>query len=282
MENSATIEATLINIIAGRSIRTVFQPIYNLSTQQILGFEALSRGEKNSPLEQPKNLFNAANYFEQHHEIEAICIEKAIESFARQNLPGKLFINMTPNYIVSHLNDSDQIKSLLSQFRLPGNRLVIEITEDNPANSLEELSYAIENLRRLDIQFAIDDLGAGYSGLIQWSKIRPNLIKIDRYFVHQCDQDMMKREFLSAVLKLANNTGAMTIVEGIETQAELDSISALGVTFAQGYYLSRPQLEPNLTIPDRLRPSVSLKPKHKKKAVNHFSNQPLIPQLMTL
>jgi len=242
----------LDKIIHGKLIHTVLQPIFNLSSNRFLGFEALSRGPIESALESPQYLFEAADLYNCHQQIETICIEKAIESFAKQSLPGKLFLNMTPNFIVCCLANLGYLKQLLHRFGLTGNRLVIEITEDNPAKSIEDLKNTITLLRSLGIQFAIDDLGAGYSGLIQWSKIKPNLIKIDRYFVQDCDQDIMKREFLNAVLRLADNTGAMTIVEGIETQAELDSVRALGITFAQGFLLARPEVNPRLTMPQVL------------------------------
>ncbi|MCU4674419.1 EAL and GGDEF domain-containing protein [Catenovulum sp. 2E275] len=265
---------TLEHVLKNKLINTLLQPIYNLASQRFLGFEALSRGPADTELESPQNLFTAALDNNCHQQLEVICVESAIKSFATQNLPGKLFLNMTPNFIVSQLTNLDYLKELLHRFGLSGNRLIIEITEDNPANSLEDLKNTIARLRSIGIQFAIDDLGAGYSGLIQWSKIKPNLIKIDRYFVQGCDQDIMKREFLNAVLRLADNTGAMTIVEGIETQAELDSVRALGVTFAQGYFLARPTATPSLTMPAALSRST------KYYSAYHFIKQQTVSLLL--
>lgn len=262
MKKTADIQSLLKDIIKNKQIHTVLQPIYNLSSQRILGFEALSRGPVDSILASPEPLFTQAEKFNCHADIETICIEKAIECFARQNLPGKLFLNMTPNFIVNELNNPCQFKNLLHRFGLTGSRLVIEITEDNPANNIDDLKNTINELRNIGIQFAIDDLGAGYSGLIQWSQIKPNLIKIDKYFVQNCNHDIMKREFLNAVLRLANNTGAMTIVEGVETQAELDSVRALGVSFAQGYYLARPKPTPSLELPKTLLSIQQRQPAH--------------------
>lgn len=274
MKNTADIQSLLIDIIENKKISTVLQPIYNISSQRILGFEALSRGPVNSVLASPEPLFKQATKFNCHAQIETICIEKAIESFARQNLPGKLFLNMTPKFIVNELSSPCLLKNLLRRFGLTGNKLVIEITEDNPANNIDDLKNTINELRNLGIQFAIDDLGAGYSGLIQWSQIKPNLIKIDRYFVQNCNHDMMKREFLNAVLRLADNTGAMTIVEGVETQAELDSLRSLGVSFAQGYYLARPTPEPTLQLPDVL---LSVK---KCRSAHEFTQQQTVSLLL--
>ncbi len=246
-------KVSIQHILDNKSVETVLQPIYNLTTNRVLGFEALSRGPKGTQLESPLNLFNAAHQHQCHAQLETICIEKAIECFARQNLVGKLFLNITPNYLATRCANSAWLQDLLHRFGLNGNRIVIEITEENPADNIEDLTNVINELRTLGFQFAIDDLGAGYSGLIQWSKIRPSLIKIDRYFVQDCDQDLMKREFLSALLNLANNTNAMTIVEGVETEAELASVRELGINFAQGFLLAKPATKADTRVPPVLQ-----------------------------
>lgn len=239
----------LNHIILNKSVNTVFQPIFNLSSQTILGYEALSRGPEHSPLKSPFELFKIAHETGLYNQIEEICFAKAIESFARQNLPGKLFLNVTPNFLVSELNQIEVVKQALRKFGLTGDRLVIEITEENPADNLDDLISCIENLRTLGINFAIDDLGAGYSGLIQWSKIRPNLIKIDKYFIRECNSDLMKREFIKSLLSLANKTNAMTIVEGVETEAELLCVRDLGINFVQGFLLAKPSKQPKTDMP---------------------------------
>lgn len=245
------------HIIQHARLTSLLQPIYNLATNSVLGYEALVRGPKNTLLHSPYHLFKAADEFGLTTELESLCVTKAVETFSLQNLPGKLFINVTPNYVTTQLNDSNCFIKLLKQQGVSPNRIVIELTEQSKADDLAQLKSAIARLKTFGIQFAIDDLGAGYSGLIQWSEIQPDIIKLDRHFVQNCHQQPHKQHFLRAILELANNTQALTIVEGIENQAELECIYNLGFNFAQGFYLGKPSESAPILTPNMIKSLIS-------------------------
>ncbi|EWH08708.1 diguanylate cyclase/phosphodiesterase [Catenovulum agarivorans DS-2] len=247
----------IIQIINQAEVSSLLQPIYNLATNSILGYEALIRGPKNSKLHNPFHLFKAADAANMRNQLETLCIEKAIEKFSQLALPGKLFINITPDFAANQFNNTNWLVNLLKQQGVSPNRVVIELTEQTQAENIPLLQSALANLRKFGIQFAIDDLGAGYSGLIQWSELQPDIIKLDRHFVQDCHLKSHKQQFLSALLDLATNTNALTIVEGIESQEELECIYNLGFNFAQGFYLAKPKAAPTLSTPKVMQSLIS-------------------------
>lgn len=116
-----------------------------------------------------------------------------------------------------------------------------------PSNDI--LLKALNKYRQFGFNIAIDDLGAGYSGLKQWSYLRPDIVKIDRYFIDQCDQDVMKREFLKILFELGRISNAHVIAEGIETKEEFELLRELGMVYSQGFFLAKPSEIPTRTYP---------------------------------
>jgi len=107
----------------------------------------------------------------------------------------------------------------------------------------------LNKYRQFGFDIAIDDLGAGYSGLKQWSYLRPDIVKIDRYFIDKCDQDVMKREFLKILFELGRISKAHIIAEGIETKEEFELLCELGMVYSQGFFLAKPSESPITTYP---------------------------------
>lgn len=274
MSSLSTAVLNLDEIIRSELINIEFQPIYNITTNNVLGYEALSRGPRRSAFASPAVLFEKARLANQNNQLESVCITQAIKNFVLAGSPGKLFINMTPYFLVNKTDCIGFFKQLLARFNLPAKSIIIEITEENPADSLDDLTQIIRQLNTLGFQFAIDDLGAGFSGLMQWSTIRPSIVKIDRFFAKDCHLDIMKRDFLRALFELANSTNAITVVEGIEKVEELECIRQLGINFAQGFLLARPSSKPELT-----QPSVLESEGHYQSQVHGFHQQ-TVAQLM--
>ncbi|MEW6990772.1 EAL domain-containing protein [Colwelliaceae bacterium 6441] len=231
-------------ILQNKEITVVFQPIFDVSNQTVLGFEALSRGPKNSLFYSPDNLFRAATDCGLLSELEILCRDTAIQKFAKLQLTGKLFLNISPLVLLDSAHPQGETIKLVEKAGLNCQQIVIELSEKYPFPNAETLSRALSKYREFGFDVAIDDLGAGYSGLKMWSQLRPNIVKIDRYFVENCHQDNFKRKFLKAIFELADSAQAKVIVEGIEHFEEFELLKKLGMRYAQGYYLSRPSAEP--------------------------------------
>ena len=241
-----TVEREVLeSILEKNEIVTLFQPILDISNQTILGYEALSRGPKSSSLEMPNLLFAAAYKEGLISELELLCRSKAIENFVRLNLPGRLFLNVSPKTLLDPCHPKGETLHLIKQFGLAANRVVIEVTEQEKVNDDVLFLNTITHYRQLGFSIAIDDLGAGYSGLKQWSTLKPDFVKIDRYFIDHCDQSEVKKEFLKSITVLARATNTSVIGEGIERHEELALIEGLGIHLVQGFLFEKPSLQPS-------------------------------------
>lgn len=238
-------------IITTRNIYTVFQPIFDVTYKQILGYEALTRGPKGSIYFAPDKLFQAAIELGLLSDLEMVCRENAIKEFARLNLPGKLFLNISPLVLLDQSHPQGETAKLVERSGMNCQQIVIELSEKYPYPDNNMLRLALDKYREFGFNVAIDDLGAGYSGLKQWSQLRPEIVKVDRYFVEQCHLDSFKHKFIKAIFELAKSADTLVVVEGIETEAEYDFLVSLGMRYAQGFYLDKPSKFPKRTFPRR-------------------------------
>ena len=233
--------STLGHILAHGDITTLFQPIVSLSERRILGYEALSRGPSNGPLHSPINLLTTARHAGRLNELEMTCRETACRRYSQGALRGKLFLNASPETLLEASHKPGRTLELLQTYGIPADKVVIELTEQAPADDLELLDKALHHYRSMGFSIALDDLGAGYSSLRLWSQLRPDYVKIDRYFIDGIHLDPVKREFVESILKIARASRAQVIAEGIELQEELTVLAGMGVDLVQGYLLGRPQ-----------------------------------------
>jgi len=116
-------------ILAQGSLHSLFQPIISLSEGRILGYEALSRGPSNSPLHSPIALFSVASQAGRLSELEIACRESACRRFSEQKLPGKLFLNVSPQSLMETAHQPGRTLQLLRDFGIPPSQVVIELTE---------------------------------------------------------------------------------------------------------------------------------------------------------
>jgi len=237
--------STLDNILAHGDITSLFQPIVSLSQRRVLGYEALTRGPSNTALHSPINLLAAARHAGRLNELEMTCRENACHRYGQQQLQGKLFLNVSPETLRDATHRPGYTLELLRKYRIPADRVVIELTEQTPTDDFELLDAALRHYRDMGFSIALDDLGAGYSGLRMWSELRPDYVKIDRYFIDGIHRDAVKREFVESIMKIARASRAQVIAEGIELSEELRVLSEMGIDLVQGYLLGRPEEDPS-------------------------------------
>lgn len=282
-----TLTSELEVLLHERRLTPVFQPIVILDTGKILGYEALIRGPSNSSLEQPAELFAAAQSGGRLAALEFACREVSCERFVAMNLPGKLFLNMSPISFTDSRYREGVTREILARVGLEPERVVFELTEREPVDKFHRLRAASEHFRQQGFALALDDLGAGYSGLRVWSELRPEYVKIDRHFISGIDADPVKREFVRAMLEIAHRLGNCVIAEGIEQEAELKTLANLGVDCVQGFYLARPQSDP----PISLKPGLSQRLGYRHRQYDHFSRtlgelalyvEPISPKVPTV
>lgn len=230
----------LEKIIAKGAINPVFQPIFNILEHKILGFEALSRGPEHSPLFSPVPLFQTAEYCGKLSELETLCRRISLEQFKLRQFHGKLFINISPKALLDPAHPKGMTLQLLQKLGIPPSQVVIELSEQYPADDIDLLKACLNHYRGQGFLTAIDDLGAGYSGLRLWSELAPDYVKIDRHFIQQIDSTPVKQEFVRSIVELCQSLTCKVIAEGIETQEELTVLKQLGIIYCQGYLLGKP------------------------------------------
>ncbi|RUO67087.1 bifunctional diguanylate cyclase/phosphodiesterase [Idiomarina ramblicola] len=245
---------TLLTLIREKQLYPLFQPVIDTSRGIIIGHEALIRGPEGHPLEYPDRLFSLASEMQVLSELELACRSAAMQAFQQHSMHGKLFLNVNPNVLQDDSHPHGSTLRLSQQFGIPPEQIVIEISERYPIEDTENLKHAIIHYQKLGFMIAIDDLGAGYSGLKLWSELHPDYVKIDRYFIHSIETSSIKREFVQSILSLATSLRTKVIVEGIETSDELEQLQTMGVNYCQGFLLGRPSPCPVREVSPTLLP----------------------------
>ena len=242
----------IANILSKEMLAVHFQPIICLKNQTIYGYEGLIRGPVNTVLQPPTMLFDAATQCGLRAQLDLLCRKMVIKQFARLNLPGRLFINVDP---VTFLHENFHAGTTLEHVEkmgLESSNVIIELTETHPIDDIQLLRTCMAHYRSMGFRVALDDLGAGYSGLKLWSEIKPDIVKVDRHFIQGIDEDRTKQQFVRHIIKTATYMGCQVITEGVETEREYSLLRKLGAEMVQGYYFSRPKAVPLQTIPPSL------------------------------
>ncbi|MGA8864904.1 MAG: phosphodiesterase [Gallionella sp.] len=240
---------SLQEIIDQRDLSVLFQPIIDFSSGTILGFEGLIRGPADNPLHSPVNLFGAARQQGLFFEIEMLCRQVVMEVFAAQNLPGQLFLNVSPDVLTHTAFKNEQTLAYLEEIGIAPERVIIEVTENQPTFDFAGMREALLYYRNLGFKIALDDLGEGFSSLRLWSELRPEFVKVDMHFVQGVNADPLKQQFLRSIQGIALSSGTQVIAEGIETAAEFRTICDIGIAGGQGYFIARPTHIPSLNLP---------------------------------
>jgi len=246
----------LDNIIQKKRIRTLFQPIFDLNSNKVFGYEALSRGPKYSPLHMPEDLFNMAREHQRLFALECVCRETAIKQFLQMGAEERLCLNVEPLTLMDPSFREGMTMRTLRDAGLPYSRVVIELTEHAQIGDMESLKQAVAHYRNMGFAIALDDLSAGYSNLQLMAELRPEYIKLDIYFTRKLADDEVARGFARAIADMAGRVGSSIIAEGIESVEVLREVNKLGLDLAQGYLLGRPSIRPDGHIPEQISRNV--------------------------
>lgn len=238
------LKTELLRILEGKLVTPVFQPIIAVNQKQIVGYEALVRGPSDSPLHSPSNLFDMAARYDLQANLEFVCREMAIRRFAHLGLPGKLFINVSPSILLEPGFKSGETLRFIKSSGLDPHVIIIELTEHQPTDDYRIMREAVEHYRSMGFEIALDDLGAGYSGLRLWAELKPEYVKIDKHFIQGLNEDRVKLNFVRSIQNMAVAMQCRVIAEGIETAEEFQAINKIGIAHAQGFYFARPMTQP--------------------------------------
>lgn len=240
------IEEEIEKILDNKQIKTVFQPIISLRDGSMLGYEALSRVTGESFINNPDDLFYYANQCNRLWDLELLCRTKSLETaFLNSNQPlnTKLFVNVNPNIMHDMKFRQGFTKEYLSQYGITPENIIFEITERNAVNDMNSFKSTVNHYKEQTYKIAIDDAGAGYSGLNLISDIQPHFIKLDMNLIRHINSDSIKFALVKSMIELSHMANIHLIAEGIETIEEMETLINLGVHYGQGYFIQRPKEE---------------------------------------
>lgn len=232
-ENQSKTEA-IRHILETCGFDIALQPIRCLQQNGTAGYEALCRFQTN-PYRPPNQWFDDAAEVGLQTTLELNVIRVALHILPQLPDEAYLAINTSAATLAS-----GELPNALKD--VDTSRIVLEITEHDAIEDIDLLLMEVDRLRDMGVRIAVDDAGAGYSGLQHILRIRPDVIKLDMSLTQDVDKDLARRSLTSAMVKFAHDTNARVVAEGIETEDELRTLRKLGVEWGQGYHLGRPAL----------------------------------------
>lgn len=230
----------LQELILKESIRTLFHPIVDLRNNDILGYEALSRGPEGTEYENPYMLFDVAAETDLLFELDRLCRKKALQNAKGISPKHKLFLNLLPSAVLDPEFRDSYLKSFLDEIKLNPYNIVLEVTEREAIENYELFKEAVKYYSDLGFAIAVDDTGAGYSSLETVVELKPQFIKIDISIVRGIDKNILKQELIKAIIGLSKEMGSTVIAEGIETDEELKTLRKIGINIGQGFLFAKP------------------------------------------
>jgi diguanylate cyclase (GGDEF)-like protein len=239
----------LSRLVANDGVDVVFQPIWDLRADRLLGVEALARPHAQYGFTGPAEAFDAAHQLGCVHALDRLCVDRVLAR--APEIPGGalLFINLSPKTLELDADGSHWFIDCIVAARLNPERVVVEVTERFGSRT-ESVVESVRYLREQGFKIAIDDMGTGNSGLEMLRELKPDYVKLDRSVVVGAITDSHARGVLMGVTAFAHETGAFVIAEGIEDQEVLDFVKTLPIRAAmphidggQGYGLGRPSTQ---------------------------------------
>lgn len=223
----------LDRFIEGKGLSMAVQPIVDPRNGAIHAYEALARFGRRST-DSPLHWLAVAEEFGERDLLERACLRAALALFGSRP-PGTL---LSVNLSAPVLLDRRTLELLAHPTDLSG--LIIEVTEEALVQSESQLQQTIRPLLARGAKLAVDDMGAGYSGLRQITTVHPSYLKLDRSLITGIDEDSDRQALVGALVGYATHVGSLLVAEGIETPSELNTLIELDVPLVQGFYLGRP------------------------------------------
>jgi EAL domain-containing protein (putative c-di-GMP-specific phosphodiesterase class I) len=217
-----------------RSMWMAYQPIVRASTGALFGYEALLRSD-DPALPDPGAFLDAAERLGRVYDVGRAVRRMASQSVNRLPFPALLFVNLH----AIELND-ETLTRLSAPLTAVASRVVLEITERASLESIDDVPSRVARLRELGFRVAIDDLGAGYSGLTSVARLEPEFVKLDMSLVRDVHKSPVKRKLVRSMTALFKDMGITVVAEGIEVVEERDTLVELGCDLLQGYLVARP------------------------------------------
>lgn len=243
------------DILKQHNITAWYQPIVNVENQELIGWEAFSRGlETDQGLATPA-MFDTAAEAGILKPFDLMCIHNAATCFEQLQLSHKLFINLSNEMLIASSRLKKQVGNMIAANAIPPTKMVLEIDEKNASENTQGLIEAVRYFHELGFDIAIDhlsgmgDIGENSQLHALWEELKPDYIKLDRGFIEHINGSASKQKTVRELVAVARTIGAILIAEGVESKRELQKLYELGIYHVQGFLIQKPELAP---LPPRI------------------------------
>ncbi|WP_446740736.1 EAL domain-containing protein [Sphingomonas sp. CFBP 13720] len=221
------------------AIAMAFQPIVDLTTGLPFAYEALVRGANGESAANVLARVTPDNRYAFDQRCRVAAIEGAVAA-GILDTGARLSMNFLPNAVYSPAACIQLTLRTSQATGMPIERLIFEFTENERMDDPAHVATIVDTYRRMGFGTALDDFGAGHAGLNLLARFQPDIVKLDMELVRGIEVSMPRRMIVEAVVRLCESLGLTVVAEGVETQAELDALRAIGIRYIQGYYFARP------------------------------------------
>ena len=228
-----------------------FQPIVDVQERRIAAHEALVRGPNGEAAADVLAQVTNKNLYA----FDQACRTRAIALASNLGMDCRLSINFLPNAVYEPRACIRATLEAAAKTGFDPRRLTFEIVETEAIADTPHLLAIISEYRRHGFQVALDDFATGYSALARLADLKPDIVKLDRALIRDCDRDPIRLAIVAGMLSLGEAVGIQIIVEGVETAGEFEALRAAGARFMQGFYFARPLFERLCTNSDLFGPA---------------------------
>jgi EAL domain-containing protein (putative c-di-GMP-specific phosphodiesterase class I) len=227
---------------APNGLSVLFQPIVHVcgGTRRLHAVECLTRGPLGTELEHATHLFDSVRQHRMEVEVDRLCTGAALS--AARALPDWILLSL--NVHASTLSrDPDFPRALALHAAAAGivpARVTVELVETSAPDDDAAFARALGDLRAMGFRLALDDVGLGHSNLKLFVDVRPDYVKIDRFFVAGVEDDAYRHAILSSIGELGRNVGALVVAEGVESARTLDAVVDARICLIQGHLIAKP------------------------------------------
>lgn len=231
----------LLSLLQGGGLAMALQPIVDAGTGRPVGYEALARFTRlDGGPQRPDLVLAEAASAGVGLDVERAALRAALALLARLSPERYLSVNLSPAAVADG--------EVLGQLRAaPLERIVLELTEHDAVADYQQLNETLGPLRARGMRLAIDDVGAGYSGLAHMLQLSPDILKLDMSLTRDVDQDPARRALITAMTSFTRQLDLSLIAEGVERAEQRQALLGCGVELMQGYLFSRPEIPPPLS-----------------------------------
>jgi diguanylate cyclase (GGDEF)-like protein len=238
------IEQRLRTALRERTLMLSYQPKVSLVDGSLAGVEALARWtDSQLGMVSPTVFIAVAEECGLIEELGSWALQEACATYQRLRLAGVELGHVSVNVSIRQLRERgflQKVRNALERCGMNAQALEIEVTESTLADNPQLVIAALDELRLMGVRVAIDDFGTGYSSMSSLAVLPTDVLKIDRSFVMDCGTHQTSRSVIEAIVSMAHVLGKVTVAEGVETQAQLQTLRQLGCDFAQGHVFAMP------------------------------------------